>query len=557
MSEQNADLVLRGGVVYTVDAARSWAQAVAVRDGRILAVGTDEQIETLTGSGTQVIDLRGRMMMPGFIDSHVHASAAGLERLRCDLSVAHGLDDYLAIVRRYAQASTDTEWITGGGWSIDVFPGGVPPRRDLDLVVPDRPVFLSNRDHHAAWVNSKALELAGVAASTPDPADGRIEREPDGTPAGTLQEGAMGLVERVMPRPGVDEQVAGIAEAQRYLHTLGITGWQEAIVGDYAVIPDCFDAYLAADRSGLLTARVVGALWWQRGIGLGQLNGLAERRQQAGAAGQFRATSVKIMQDGVCENFTASMLSPYLDGDGRRGLGSGSSFFDASELKEFVTAIDARGFQVHFHGIGDRAVREALDAVAAARAANGARDGRHHISHIQVVHPLDRPRFRDLGVLANCQPLWACEEPQMTELTLPFLGPERSSWQYPFGSLLQSGAQLCFGSDWPVSSPNPMWELHTAVNRTVPPGYPYAGPGAGNTFLPAERIGLHDAIAAFTIGSAYVNHADDVSGSVEVGKSADLVVLDRNLFAHPVEEIALANVDMTFARGQLVHERTG
>lgn len=557
MSGQDADLVLRGGRVYTVDAARSWAQAVAVRDGVIIAVGTDAQVDELTGPGTRVVGLAGRMLLPGFVDAHVHASAAGLERLRCDVSQAHGLADYLEIVRRYAQASPGAEWITGGGWSIGVFPGGVASRHDLDRAVPDRPVFLSNRDHHAAWVNTKALALAGITASTPDPADGRIEREADGTPSGTLQEGAMGLVERVVPRPGVEEQVAGIAEAQRYLHSLGITGWQEAIVGDYAVVPDCFDAYLEADRRGLLSARVAGALWWQRGLGVGQLDGLSERRERAGGARRFRADSIKIMQDGVCENFTASMLTPYLDGHGHETNGYGSSFFDAQELKESVAAIDARGFQVHFHAIGDRAVREALDAVAAARAANGAGGGRHHISHIQVVHPQDLPRFRDLGVLANCQPLWACEEPQMTELTLPYLGPERGSWQYPFGSLLRSGAQLCFGSDWPVSSPNPLWELHTAVNRTVPPGYPYADGGAGNAFLPGERIDLHDAIAAFTIGSAYVNHADDVSGSIEAGKAADLVVLDRNLFAHPVEEIALANVDMTIVGGQIVSERAG
>src|SRR6266704_2596169 len=258
MSRQDADLVLRGGAVYAVDAARSWAQAVAVRDRAIVAVGTDAQIDALTGSGTQVIDLAGRTLLPGFIDAHVHASAAGLERLRCDLSEEHGLDDYLTVVRGYAEASPGTEWITGGGWSIGVFPGGVPSRHDLDRVVPDRPVFLSNRDHHGAWVNSRALELAGVTAGTPDPADGRIEREPDGTPAGTLQEGAMGLVERMVPRPGVEEQVAGIAESQRYLHSLGITGWQEAIVGDYAVVPDCFDAYLEADRRGQPTARETG-----------------------------------------------------------------------------------------------------------------------------------------------------------------------------------------------------------------------------------------------------------------------------------------------------------
>ncbi len=555
MTEREADLILRGGAVYTVDAARSWAQAVAVRDGSIVAAGTDEQVAVLAGPGTRLVDLAGRMVLPGFIDAHVHASAAGLERLRCDLTGAHGLADYLAAVRAYAQANPGSGWITGGGWSIDVFPGGVPSRHDLDQVAPDRPVFLSNRDHHAAWVNSKALELAGVTTSTQDPADGRIERESDGTPAGTLQEGAMNLVERVMPRPPVTEQVAGILEAQRYLHSLGITGWQEAIVGNYAVIPDCFDAYLDADGRGLLTARVVGALWWQRGTGAGQLDGLAERRERAGQNGRFRATSVKIMQDGVCENFTASMLTPYLDGHGRATDGSGSSFFDPDELNEAVVAIDARGFQVHFHAIGDRAVREVLDSVAAARAANGPADHRHHVSHIQVVHPDDLPRFRALDVLANCQPLWACEEPQMTELTLPYLGPERAGWQYPFGRLLRSGARLCFGSDWPVSSPDPLWEMHVAVNRTVPPGHPYASPGAGNVFLPSDRIGLHDAIAAATIGSAYVNHADDVSGSVEPGKAADLVVLDRNLFEHPAEEIGLARVDLTIAGGQIVHDR--
>ncbi len=557
-SETQPDLVLRGGHVYTVDAARSWAQAVAVRGGQIVAVGTDAEVGALAGPGTEVVDLGGRMVLPGFIDAHVHASAGGVERLGCDLSGAHSLAEYLEIVGRFAEQNPAAEWITGGGWAIDVFPGGVPNRADLDRVAGNRPVFLSNRDHHAAWVSSRALEIAGVDAGTPDPVDGRIERDAGGTPVGTLQEGAMGLVERVVPRVSLERQVAGIAEGQRYLHSLGITGWQEAIVGDYAVIPDCFDAYLEAERRGVLLSRVVGAQWWQRGAGIGQLDGMIERRALAGS-GLFRATSVKIMMDGVCENFTASMLTPYLDGHGHEGSTSGVPFFDAEDLKRALVRIDAEGFQAHFHAIGDRAVREALDAVAAARSANGAGDGRHHISHIQVVHPEDLPRFRALDVPANCQALWACNEPQMTELTLPFLGPERASWQYPFGSLHRSGAQLCFGSDWPVSSPNPLWELHTAVNRTVPPDYPYADPaaGQGEVFLPPERIDLATALAAATIGSAYVNHDDDVVGSIEAGKQADLVVLDRNLFAHPASEIALAKIDMTFVAGHAVYERAG
>jgi predicted amidohydrolase YtcJ len=551
-----ADLVLTGGDVYLVDAARSWAQAVAVRDGKIAAVGTEDQIAALVGPRTEVIGLRGRMVLPGFTDAHVHVSGGGLERSHCDLSQVRDLDGYLGLVRGYAASHPEAAWITGGGWAMDVFPGGVPDKAALDQAVPDRPVFLSNRDHHGAWVNSRALAVAGIGAHTQDPPDGRIERDAAGEPSGCLHEGAMDLVQRVVPAPTLEDQVTGIVAGQQYLHSLGITAWQEAIVGDYAVTPDCFGAYLEAGRRGLLTSRVTGALWWRRGTGTGQLAGLAARREQAAASpGRFRATTVKIMLDGVCENFTAAMLDPYC-GHGHAS-GRGTSFFEPAELAEAVTAVDAAGFQAHFHAIGDRAVRDALDAVAAARAANGPGTGRHHIAHLQVVHPEDLVRFRELAVTANCQPLWALYEPQMTELTLPFLGPQRSGWQYPFGSLARSGAQLCFGSDWPVSSPNPLWLIHVAVNRTEPPRYPFAGPRGGEPFLPAERISLAEALAAATIGSAYVNHADHESGSVEPGKRADLTVLDRNLFAHPPEEIALAQADLTIVDGQVVFTRPG
>jgi predicted amidohydrolase YtcJ len=571
-TEGAADLVLTGGAVYTVDAARSWAQAVAISDGRIAAVGRDADMRPYVGPHTEVVNLRGRMLLPGFQDAHVHASGGGLERSQCDLTGEHTRQGYLAAIRSYADRTPGAAWITGGGWGMDVFPGGVPSKDDLDAVVPDRPVFLSNRDHHGAWVNSRALELARVDAATPDPPDGRIERTPAGEPQGTLHEGAMNLVRRVVPAVTLEEQMAGILEGQRYLHSLGITAWQEAIVGEYAVVPDCFEAYREVDGRGVLTARVTGALWWRRSVGLSQLDFLTERRSIADvsrfrATGvkirsvpggpRFRATSVKIMQDGVCENFTAAMLAPYLDGHGHETEGRGTSFFDPEELKEAVTAIDARGFQVHIHAIGDRAVREALDAIAAARDVNGPSRGRHHIAHLQVIHPEDVPRFRDLSVVANCQPLWASNEPQMTELTLPFLGPERSAWQYPFGSLARSGAQLCFGSDWPVSSPNPMWEMHTAVNRTTAPDYPFRGPDTDTPFLPGERIGLPAAIAAFTIGSAYVNHDERDAGSIEAGKRADLVVLDRNLFTQPSAEIAHAEVDLTLVDGTVVHTRSG
>jgi predicted amidohydrolase YtcJ len=549
-----ADLVLAGGGVYTVDAVRSRADAVAVRGGRIVAVGSDADVGPLIGPSTDVVDLRGRLVLPGFQDSHVHAPSAGLDRMRIDLSDAHGLDEYRALIAAYAAEHRDAEWLLGGGWAMDVFPGGTPTKDVLDQIAPDRPAFINNRDNHAAWVNSPALELSGVDAATPDPADGRIERGADGAPAGTLHEGAMNLVRRLVPRSTLEEQIEGLLIGQRYLHSLGVTAWQDAIVGEYSTLQDAFDAYVTAAERGLLTARVRGALWFERGKGLEQVPFLLDRRERS-RVGRFEATSVKIMADGVCENFTAAMLQPYLDGHGHATDNRGIPFFDEDELRDAAVALDREGFQVHVHAIGDRAVRMALDAFEAARSANGFADHRHHIAHIQVVHPDDVPRFGALRVTANAQPLWAALEPQMSELTIPFIGPERTSWQYPFRSLLRSGAPMSFGSDWPVSSPNPLWEIHVAVNREEPAGYPY-GLGEG-AFLPHERLDLPEAVAAATMGSAFVNHLDADTGSIEVGKLADLVVLDRDPFEHPVSEIADPLVDLTFVEGEAVFERAG
>ena len=329
----------------------------------------------------------------------------------------------------------------------------------------------------------------------------------------------------------------------------------KAIVGDYVVIPDSYDGFVSLSEAGELTARVVGAPWFEWGRGEEQIDGLLARRARA-SNGRFRATTVKIMQDGIVENFTAAMLAPYLDGYGHATEGTGLSYFPPEVLNRSVTRLDGEGFQVHFHAIGDRAVREALDAVEAALTANGPSDHRHHISHLQIVHPDDVPRFRTLGVVANAQPLWACNDPQMVELTVPFLEPERLGWIYPFGSLVRSGAKLAFGSDWPVSSPDVLAEVHVAVNRTMPPGYPYGEPDENEKpLLPEERIDLPTAIAAFTNGSAHVNHLDDITGSIEVGKRADLVVLSEDLSARPVEAIGETRVDLTLLDGAVIYER--
>ncbi|MFZ2015647.1 MAG: amidohydrolase [Nocardioides sp.] len=525
--------------------------ALMIDAGKVVAVVPEGALglDSQDLGDAEVVDLAGGLVSPGFTDAHCHPIQGGLEIARCDLSNGSTRDDHLALIQKYA-AGHDGPWILGGGWAMAAFPGGTPTAAELDTVVPDRPAFLPNRDHHGAWVNTRALELAGITAESPDPPDGRIERFPDGSPTGTLHEGAMGLVSRLLPPTPPEDYARALVEGQRHLFSLGVTAWQDAIVGAYAGMDDGGPTYVDAADNGDLVADVVGALWWDRDRGLDQIPHLVARRD-AFERRRFRATSVKIMQDGVCENHTAAMLTPYLDGHGHETSDAGHSFVDGAELREIVVALSAAGFQVHVHAIGDRGVREALDAFAAARAAGhdiGHTGLRHHIAHLQLVHPDDVLRFAAVGVAANAQALWACHDEQMDDLTIPFLGDERATWQYPFGDLHRSGARLVMGSDWPVSTPDPLAAIHTAVTRTT-----YGGSGRSGSvpFLPEQALDLTTAFTAYTAGSAWVNGRDrlDGAGTLLPGHPADLVVLERDPFVGPVEEIGAARVASTWVGG--------
>ncbi|MBD8012678.1 amidohydrolase [Microbacterium sp. Re1] len=549
----DADLVFTGGAyggrVFVSDASRSRADAVAVRDGRIVAL--DGDANALIGPGTEVVDLDGRMLLPGFQDAHVHPLWGGLDMLRCDLADLSSQEAYLQRIAQYAAEHPDDEWVLGGGWQMSAFPGGTPTAAALDTMVPDRPAFLPNRDGHGAWVNSCALALAGITRDTPDPDDGRIERDASGTPSGTLHEGAMTLVNRLLPAEPHERLREALAVGQRHLHSFGITAWQDAIVGtQYSDAGDPLPVYIAADRAGELTGRVVGSLWWDRTRGLEQIDDLVALRESAAGGRRFAATSIKIMQDGVAENFTASMLEPYCDGHGHPTENAGISFVDPDVLNEAAARLDALGFTLHFHAIGDRAVRECLDAVESALQRNGPRGNPHHISHIQVVHPDDVPRFRRLGVTANMQMLWATLEPQMVDLTLPFLGETRASWQYPFGDLLRAGAALAAGSDWSVSTPDPMAAIHTAVNRRSAPS---EWEGDYPPFLPEQAIDLGSALQAYTAGSARVNSLPE-TGTIRVGMLADLALLERDPFDGEPGRIGDTRVLGTWVEGVRVFE---
>lgn len=486
-------------------------------------------------------------LLPGFHDAHVHPVAGGLERLACDLVGLTTADEYVHAVREHAAGLPEGAWVTGGGWSMDAFPGGLPPASLLDEACPGRPVHLPNRDHHSSWVSTAALRLAGVDASTPDPPDGRIERDRAGAPTGALHEGAMQLVSVHVPPPTPDEQLAGLLEGQAHLHALGVVGWQDALVGDGLGMHDTLATYVRAHQDGTLTAKVALALWWDRHRGLDQLDDLRRRRRLAAEAG-LRAASVNIMLDGVCETRTAAVLEPYLDAAGQPTGDHGLSFVNGDALVRAVVALDADGFQVHLHALGDRAVRDGLDAIARARTVNGDRGNRHHLAHLQIVDAADVARFADLDAVANVQPLWACRDEPMERLTLPFLAEGARGRQYVFGSLLRAGARLACGSDWPVSDASPLRGMEVAVTRREP------GASASVPALqPEESLAPLDVLRAYTRGSCWVNGLERSSGSLEVGRAADVVAVDVDLLAEPASSWAGASVVGTWVDGRQVH----
>lgn len=535
-----ADLVLRGGAVYTLTPERPWAEAVAVAGGRIVFVGTDRDVAEWVGPKTRVVDLGGKMLLPGFHDTHVHPVSSGVELGDCQLADLTTEQQVLDAVRDWAAKNPTRPWVRGTGWQLFVFPNANPQKTALDRVAPDRPALLWAADGHSAWANSKALAMAGVTRETPDPPNGRIERDPaTGEPSGTLRESATALVSRIVPEYTPDEYLDGLRGALRLANAAGITTLFEANARERDL-----KAYTELERRGGLTARVRAALRTDAEKGVEQIAGL-EALRRAYRTALVRPEAVKIFADGVIEAHTAALVDPYV-GEGAK-VGRGAPNLQPAALDAFVTELDRRGFQVHVHAIGDGGVRMTLDAFERARAANGVRDSRHRIAHLELIDPRDVPRFRRLGVVADFQPLWAYRDKYITDLTEPVLGPDRSARIYPIGSLVRSGAVWSFGSDWSVSSIAPLDAIQVAVTRRA------LDAGPGEAWLPEERIGLPEAIAGYTINAAYADFLAD-TGTIAVGKQADLVVLDRNLFDVAPHEIHDVKVVFTFLAGREVYQ---
>ncbi|MBE3112452.1 MAG: amidohydrolase [Acidobacteria bacterium] len=534
---ERADLLLTNGAVYTMSAARPWASAVAVAKGKILYVGDDRGALRLRGGLTVVADLGGKMVLPAFQDSHIHLVTGGVELGLCNLNGLRTKEDVFAKIKAYAAANPGQAWVTGGGWDLPVFPQANPRKEDLDALVPDRPAALSSADGHSAWVNSRALELAGVTEDTADPAGGRIERDPKtGEPTGTLRESAAGLVEKLVPELGLEDYIKGLRAGLLLANRFGIVSIIEASADNKIL-----DAYAALDRSGELSVRVLASLHVDTGKGIAEVERLVKLRQAYRGA-RLKSTAAKIFADGVMEPRTAALLEPYIDRPGDRG----TPLLEPEAFDALAAALDAADFQIHVHAIGDRAIRISLDAFEAAGRANGFRDMRHHIAHLELIDPTDIPRFKRLGVAANFQALWAYADPYITDLTIPILGPGRSRWLYPIGSVARTGAVIAGGSDWSVSSMNPLEAIQVALTRRGPDDPP------GDAWIPEEKVDLETMLRAYTTNGAWLSHDEKARGSLEPGKAADLIVLGRDLFKIPASEIGRVRVLLTLLDGREV-----
>jgi len=551
--EQTADKAFINGRIYTVDQDRSWAEAVAVKNGRFTAVGSTSKVSEHMGPGTETVDLNGKMALPGFIDSHAHVSGTTNESASLEMFHLDSLDAYLEAVKDFAIQYPDLEVIYGGGWRNDLFPPQGPVKEDLDAIISDRPVSLMSEDGHCDWVNSVALAMAGVTRDTVSPKGGIIEKDINGTPSGTIRETARDLIQNVLPPFSVEQIKGSIQNFMTEAGRVGITTAHDPLM----ILPDArgqlngfganrhnIQAYAEMAQDGELTLRIRGTVLTDPTAQANQIQSIvsacAQQRHPL-----FQMTGIKVFVGGAVEGGTAFLLEPYA----HMPHTCGEPLWESETLNDLFAAADLEKLQIHIHAIGDAAVGMALDALEHARAKNRKRDSRHLVTHLHIVERSDIPRMAALDIIGVPQPFWHVKGDYFQDIEARYLGYDRSEHAYPMQSLVKAGILLASASDYPVQVPSPpLLGIMLGVTRCEP------GETNPDEILdPQERMTLEEMIASFTINGAYANFLEHETGSIEMGKKADMVVLENNLFEISTNEIADTNVLMTLFEGQTVY----
>jgi predicted amidohydrolase YtcJ len=541
-----ADTILVNARIYTVNPRQPWAEALAVRGEQVIAVGGDKDIAPYRGTATKVIDAGGRLVLPGFTDSHIHFLEGSMNAQQIVIEDTQTLAGLQQQVKAYVAAHPEKSWILGRGWSYPMFgAAALPDKKYLDEIVPDRPVYLEAFDGHTWWANSKALQLAGITRQVPDPVPGIMRDLETGEPTGVIKEDpADGIFERVIPLPAREEKLRGIRQSLKEANRVGLV--RVHCAGNLGIgISDLENAelYKQLRRNGDLTLRMYMAYYMEPPT-------LTDRKLQQIKEAESRyhdqwitAGAAKFFLDGVIESHTAAMLAPYSDDSST----SGQLLWDPDAYTKAIVELDRHGIQVFTHAIGDRAIRLALDAYETAQKTNHTLDARHRIEHIEDVSAADIPRFGKLGVIASFQPLHPYPNDDTLNVWARNVGPERAQRAWAWRSIENAGGHLAFGSDWPVVTLNPWPGVQNALTRQTTEGNPPGG------FVPHERISLEDAIRAYTLGAAFAGHREKTEGSLQPGKLADLIVLSQDVFKIEPTEIGKTEVLLTMVGGKTVY----
>ena len=541
-SSSVARQVFLNGSIHTFNKQFEIIEAISIKDGVIEQIGSNEEIKKIIDKNTSVINLEGKMMMPSFHDAHSHPIWSGIDQYKCVVSELYEIEGMRSEIKEClnSELTKTTGWLVGTGLNIALFPAGNPNKSLLDEISTDIPIYVDASDGHSGLANSKALELAGITANTSNPEQGIIERDPNtGEPSGTLREpAAMNLVRDITPKDTDALYDKGLNFAQDLAHSFGITSSIAASVGKQHMA-----TYKRAAVNNQLNLRVItclsfGGLFVRNS---GSFDDVLKDRAQYSDP-RINVDCVKIFIDGVLEGQTGAVLEPYLDSGNY-----GQLYFDQDTLNHAVARFDADNIQIHTHAIGDRAVRSILDAFEFAIAINGRTDNRHHISHLQMIDPADIPRFKELGVAANFQAAWALPDEWITDINTPELGIKRVNKMYPIASVFRAGGLIVGGSDWAVSTMNPLVAIETAIRREDPDDR------IQGVLNENERMTLVEMLKAYTINAAYLMHQEHLTGSIEVGKAADLIILERNLYDIPIEEISEVRVLETIIEGKTVY----